>query len=117
MLPSLSELSRLFTLLALQEKESINASEEVTKVIREVTVELPLWEDWLLRGVFPEVNDKMVWEGKLEKREQGVARLVRIGEVRDWLCAHQDSKIAWSTARGQAYVMREEQGMGKKNMM
>ena len=51
MLPSLSELSRLFTLLALQEKESINASEEVTKVIREVTVELPLWEDWLLRGV------------------------------------------------------------------
>ena len=102
MLPSLSELSRLFTLLALQEKESINASEEVTKVIREVTVELPLWEDWLLvlRGVFPAVNDKMVWEGKLEKREQGVARLVRIGEVRDWLCAHQESKIAWSTARG-----------------
>ena len=100
MLPSLSELSRLFTLLALQEKESINASEEVTKVIREVTVELPLWEDWLLRGVFPEVNDKMVWEGKLEKREQGVARLVLIGEVRDWLCAHQDSKIAWSKARG-----------------
>ena len=26
---------------------------------------------------------EMVWEGKLEKREQGVARLVRIGEVRD----------------------------------
>ena len=41
MRPSLSELSRLFTLLALQEKESINASEEVNKVIREVTVELP----------------------------------------------------------------------------
>ena len=38
MLPSLSELSRLFTLLALHEKESINASEEVTMVIREVTV-------------------------------------------------------------------------------
>jgi hypothetical protein len=32
---------RLFTLLALQEKKSINASEEVNKVIREVTVELP----------------------------------------------------------------------------
>ena len=41
MRPSLSELSRLFTLLALQEKKSINASEEVNEVIREVTVELP----------------------------------------------------------------------------
>eukprot|EP00090_Calanus_glacialis_P017086 TRINITY_DN26699_c0_g1_i1.p1 TRINITY_DN26699_c0_g1~~TRINITY_DN26699_c0_g1_i1.p1 ORF type:complete len:831 (-),score=407.19 TRINITY_DN26699_c0_g1_i1:535-3027(-) len=110
-------LARLFTLLALQEKESITASEEVTQVIREVTVELPLWEDWLLRGVFPDVDDKIVWEGKLEKREQGVARLVRIGEVRDWLCAHQDSKIAWSEGRGQAYVKREEQGVGKKNVM
>ena len=43
-------LARLFTLLALQEKVSMTASEAVSKVISEITVEMPLWEDWLLRG-------------------------------------------------------------------
>ena len=45
-----------------------------------------------------------------------VARLVRVGEVRSWLCGHQDSKIGWSEGRGQAYVKKEE-GMGKKKVM
>ena len=33
------------------------------------------------------------------------------------MCAYQDSEIAWSEVRGQAYVKREEQDMGKKNVM
>ena len=80
--------ARRFTLPALQEKQNITASKEVAKVIKEVTVELPLLKDRLLRRIFRVVDKKMVWEGKLEKKEQGMDMLVKIGKARNWLCAH-----------------------------
>ena len=110
-------LARMFTVLALQGKESITTSVEVTMIMEKVVTGGPLWEDCLLRGVFPQADEKIVWEGKLERREQEVVRLVRIGEMRDWLCGHQDSKIGWSVEVGQAFVKREQTGMGKKNVM
>jgi len=111
-------LARMFTVLALQEKENISASEEVSRMISEGEAGGPMWEDWLLRGVFPKVDEKIVWEMKLGKEMQDVVRIVKIGEARDWLCGHQDSKISWSGEKGQAYVKREQQqGMGKKNVM
>jgi len=110
-------LARMFTVMAVQEKEIITASEEVTRMMAEGEAGGPMWEDWLLRGVFPKVDEKIVWEVKLGKEEQAVVRMVKVGEARDWLCGHQDSKICWSEEKGQAYVKREQQGMGKKNVM
>ena len=95
----------------------MTASEELSKVISEITVEMPLWEDWLLRGSSQKWTIR--WTGRASWRRgirglpgwSGFARcgigcvLIRIAQ------------IAWSEVRGQAYVKREEQGMGKKNVM
>ena len=89
-------LARMFTLLALQEKENIMTSVEVTQAMTEVESLVPLWEDWLVRGVYPGLDSHLAWEGKLEKGLEGVARIVKIVGVRNWLCGHQDSKISWS---------------------
>ena len=34
--------------------------------------------------------------------------------MRDWLCPYQDSEIAFSEVRGQAYVKREDAGHGEE---
>ena len=34
--------------------------------------------------------------------------------MRDWLCPYQDSEIACSEVRGQAYVKREDAGHGEE---
>lgn len=110
-------LARMFTLLALQEKETlVMTTQEVTKAMTEVGGSEPLWEDWLLRGVLSG-GESMAWDRKLGKENEKVARILKIGGVRDWVCSHQDSKISWCQERGQAYVRKEEAGIDKKNVM
>jgi len=112
-------LARMFTLLALQEKENvIESTQEVSKIISEVGGLEVLWEDSLLRGVLPiQEEDSTVWEGKLGSKEERIVRMLKIEKVRDWVCGHVDSKISWCGQLGQAYVRKEETGMDKKNVM
>jgi len=107
-------LARMFTLLALQERENaIVTTQEVSKIISEVGGSEVLWEDSLLSGVLQTPS----WERKLGRKEEKIVRLYRIQEVRDWVCGHVDSKISWCGQSGQAYVRKEETGMDKKNVM
>jgi len=109
-------LTRMFTVLALQEKVDIKSSESVVRIVNAGS-KGPLFEDWLIRGVFPKVDTKIEWEYKVEHAEQAVMRLVSIGEIRNWLCDYQDSKISWNEERGQAFIKKEEAEMGKKDVM
>merc|ERR1719228_692894 len=107
-------LARMFTLLALQEKENvIVTTQEVSKIITEVGGSEVLWEDSLLTGVLQTLS----WGRKLDRKEEKIVRLLRIQEVRDWVCGHVDSKISWCGQSSQAYVRKEETGMDKKNVM
>jgi len=111
-------LARMFTLLALQEKENaVVSSVEVSKMIVEVGGSGHLWEDILLRGVLPRKASIVDVDGKCERQTEKIVRLIRIGEIKDWICGHQDSKISWCSERGQAYVRKEEAGIDKKNVM
>jgi len=107
-------LARMFTLLAMQEKENvIVTTQEVSKIITEVGGSEVLWEDSLLTGVLQTPS----WERKLGRKEEKIVRLLKIQEVRDWVCGHVDSKISWCGQSSQAYVRKEETGMDKKNVM
>ena len=76
-----------------------------------------MWEDFLVRGVMARKASIVDVDGKLERQKEKIVRLIRIGEIRDWICRHQDSKISWWSERGQAYVRKEEAGIDKKNVM
>jgi len=107
-------LARMFTLLAMQEKENvIVTTQEVSKIITELGGSEVLWEDSLLTGVLQTPS----WERKLGRKEEKIMRLLKIQEVRDWVCGHVDSKISWCGQSSQAYVRKEETGMDKKNVM
>jgi len=108
-------LARMFTLLALQEKKTITIG-ETTKQALSGTNPGPLWEDWLLRGLFPKQDNPIFWEAGMGK-DQSIQRMIRICNARDWLCNHQDSKISWNKEDGQAYVRREDSGLDKKSVM
>ena len=89
----------------------------MSKVISEIMVELPFVGGLTTRGSSQKWTIR--WTGRASWRRgirglpgwSGFARcgigcvLIRIAQ------------IAWSEVRGQAYVKREEQGMGKKNVM
>ena len=63
-------------------------------------------EDWLLRGL---VEGEVEWGEEVRARQRGAVRVSRLEGARRWLCAHTDSKIAWSEAQGLAYLRQEEQ--------
>ena len=76
-----------------------------------------MWEDFLVRGVMARKASIVDVDGKLQRQKEKIVMLIRIGEIRDWICRHQDSKISWWSERGQAYVRKEEAGIDKKNVM
>ena len=63
-------------------------------------------EDWLLRGL---VEGEVEWSEEVRARHRGAVRVGRLEGARRWLCAHTDSKIAWSEEQGLAYLRQEEQ--------
>ena len=73
-----------------------------------------MWEDFLVRGVMARKASIVDVDGKLQRQKEKIVMLIRIGEIRDWICRHQDSKISWWSERGQAYVGKRRRALTRK---
>ena len=47
-----------------------------------------MWEDFLVRGVMARKASIVDVDGKLQRQKEKIVMLIRIGEIRDWICRH-----------------------------
>ena len=114
-------LATFFNVLCLSPRESLVQSAEVTELItqQEQSEKMtPLPEDWLLRGIFSQRDDRFDWSRQFSSQtEEQVGRVRRVGDFRTWLCGQADSKITWDSENNVTRFRKDIVETDKKNVM
>ena len=114
-------LATFFNVLCLTVRESLVQSAGVTELLSQqerCEKFTPLPEDWLLRGIFSERDERFDWSRQFSSQEeQQVGRVRRVADFRTWLCGQADSKITWDSDNNITRFRKDIVETDKKNVM
>jgi len=121
-----TNLAKLFNCLEMREiPGKLEKSDVVSCLVEQGISCSPLQEDWLIRGldavaghqdkktektdqgmILGQEHDKMDWSspGPASNMEDGVQRLMRLAQWRNWLCQQKGVGLTWNENKGRATV-------------
>ena len=114
-----TNLTNIFNLLNTDQRDALEMSDEVEECLNNVeNVAVPLPEDWMIRGHNKDEDKTRNWSQTFHNNfDEKVMRLVRVGQFRDWICQHPDSKITWDKEKKLVRFKKDVEASDKKNVM